>query len=143
MSHKNHYLIKLYSVSTSQTSFPPDPPHRKDGLVLSHHTRQTLQSTLWYCSQFLTVIFFVAMLPKHLAHCLFRFAPQPKSQANTQHSNKKTLHSNHLHRSAYASIKIGGSILKHNAVLCVRFAQPPIAYASIPPQWLSHKSPLC
>jgi hypothetical protein len=69
------------------------------------HTRQTLQSTLWYCSQFLTVIFFVAMLPKHLAHCLFRFAPQPKSQANTQHSNKKTLHSNHHHRSAYASIK--------------------------------------
>jgi hypothetical protein len=84
---------------------PPDPPHRKDGLVLCQHTRQTLQSTLWYCSQFLTVIFFVAMLPKHLAHCLFRFAPQPKSQANTQHSNKKTLHSNHHHRSAYASIK--------------------------------------
>jgi hypothetical protein len=86
-------------------SYPPDPPHRKDGLVLCQHTRQTLQSTLWYCSQFLTVIFFVAMLPKHLAHCLFRFAPQPKSQANTQHSNKKTLHSNHHHRSAYASIK--------------------------------------
>jgi hypothetical protein len=84
---------------------PPDPPHRKDGLVLCQHTRQTLQSTLWYCSQFLTVIFFVAMLPKHLAHCLFRFAPQSKSQANTQHSNKKTLHSNHHHRSAYASIK--------------------------------------
>jgi len=84
---------------------PTQPTHRKAGLVLCNRTRQTLQSTLWYCSQFLTVIFFVAMLPKHLAHCLFRFATQPKSQANPQHSNKKTLHSNHHHRSAYASIK--------------------------------------
>jgi hypothetical protein len=66
-----------------------------------------------------------------------------KEPSQPKHSNKKTLHSNHHHRFAYASIKIGGSILKHNAVLCVRFAQPPIAYASIPPQWLSHKSPLC
>jgi hypothetical protein len=48
---------------------------------------------------------FCGYAPQHLAHCLFRFATQPKSQANTQHSNKKTLHSNHHHRSAYASIK--------------------------------------
>lgn len=66
-----------------------------------------------------------------------------KEPSQPKHSNKKPLHSNHHHRFAYASIKNGGSILKHNAVLCVRFAQPPIAYASIPPQWLSHKSPLC
>jgi hypothetical protein len=101
----NSVLPFKIDIKSAKNENPPDPPHRKDGLVLCQHTRQTLQSTLWYCSQFLTVIFFVAMLPKHLAHCLFRFAPQPKSQANTQHSNKKTLHSNHHHRSAYASIK--------------------------------------
>ena len=93
---------------------PINPPHRKDGLVLCHLTRQTIQSTLWYCSQFLTVIFFVAILPKHLAHYLFRLATQPKSQANTQHSNKKTLHSNLHHRSAYASIK---NCLKLNNIM--------------------------
>jgi hypothetical protein len=32
------------------------------------------------------------MLAPLLAHCLFIFVPQPKSQANPQHSNKKTLH---------------------------------------------------
>lgn len=64
---------------------------------------------LWHCPHFLTVIFFVAMLPKHLAHCLFRFATQPKSQANPQHSNKKTLRSNRHHHFAYACIKNGGS----------------------------------
>jgi hypothetical protein len=64
-----------------------------------------------------------------------------KEPSQPQHSNKKTLHSNHHHRSAYASIKIGGSILKHNVALCVRFAQPfAIAYASIQPHRLSHKN---
>jgi hypothetical protein len=37
---------------------------------------------------FLTVILFVAMLPKLLAHCLFRFATQPKSQANPSIATK-------------------------------------------------------
>lgn len=34
-----------------------------------------------------------------------------KEPSQLQHSNKKPLHSNHHHRSAYASIKIGGSYL--------------------------------
>ncbi|TAE82983.1 MAG: hypothetical protein EAY81_08725 [Bacteroidetes bacterium] len=38
-----------------------------------------------------------------------RYTAKEPSQA--QHSNKKPLHSNHHHRSAYASIKIGGSYL--------------------------------
>jgi hypothetical protein len=37
------------------------------------------------------------MLATHLAHCLFHFIPQSKSQASPQHRNKKTLHSNHHH----------------------------------------------
>ena len=37
---------------------------------------------------FLTVILFVAMLPMLLAHCLFRFAAQPKSQANPSIATK-------------------------------------------------------
>jgi hypothetical protein len=37
---------------------------------------------------FLTVILFVAMHPTLLAHCLFRFAAQPKSQANPSIATK-------------------------------------------------------
>jgi len=37
---------------------------------------------------FLAVILFVAMLPTLLAHCLFRFATQPKSQANPSIATK-------------------------------------------------------
>ena len=38
---------------------------------------------------FLTVILFVAMHSTLLAHCLFRFATQPKSQANTSIATKR------------------------------------------------------
>jgi len=130
------------SQRTSTANAVANPSRKLSGPALPLH--------LWCCRHFLTVILFVAMLPTLLAHCLFRGVYPAfqrgytaKEPSQHKHSNKKTLHSNHHHRSAYASIKIGGSILKHNAVLCVRFAQPPHAYASIPTQWLSHKSPLC
>jgi hypothetical protein len=93
------------STNTTNEVLTPKPTHRKIRLrALPTHKANT-QSPLWYCSQFLTVILFVAMLPTLLAHCLFHFVPQPKSQANTKHSNKKTLRSNHHHHFAYASIK--------------------------------------
>ncbi len=99
-----------------------DPCNPQIRLVQCNCFSQPHNCTLWCCSQFLTVIFFVAMLSKNLAHCLCRYAIQSKSQANSQHRNKKTLHSNHHHRFVYASIKTAWSYL--NIMLPYRTFSP-------------------
>jgi hypothetical protein len=70
---------------------------------------QRFACLLWHCHRFATVILFALFLPtlhSTLPSSFLRWqraVPTPKKQS------KKTLHSNHHHRSVYASMQIGGS----------------------------------
>jgi hypothetical protein len=66
---------------------PPASPQARLMLWLTHNANPSTASMV--LPPFLTVILFVAMLPTLLAHCLFRFATQPKSQANPSIATKR------------------------------------------------------
>jgi len=66
---------------------PPASPQARLMQWLTHKANPSTASMV--LPPFLTVILFVAMLPTLLAHCLFRFATQPKSQANTSIATKR------------------------------------------------------
>jgi hypothetical protein len=84
----------------------PLPSQRKEiRLVQCNRKSQPHNCTLWCCSQFLTVILFVWVVPTPYSTLLSSLRCGSKELCQYFTPNKKTFHSNHHHRSIYASIK--------------------------------------
>jgi hypothetical protein len=58
---------------------------------------------------FATVLLFALLFANTQQHIAILVPAVAKSCTNTEKKSKKTLHSNHRHRSVYASMQIGGS----------------------------------